>query len=263
MKSIHSIHRFRKSFLAVISHQKHTLTDNDSPFPEHVSGQGCFVISLACFLLALLLSQGWVQEKREALAERLAPSVLRFHVLAESDSTEDQQVKLEIRSLILDYLKDHLSIYADKEDTIACLLEKKEEIEDLANRYLQKQGFDYQASLQLTNCYFPTRVYDRFVFPCGYYDAARITLGKGEGHNWWCVLYPQFCFVDAACVAAPAESCQKLETELETKDFLALQDRRPDIQIRLFMFPWLTSTENLSVETVEQKYQNENLPSRP
>ena len=110
------------------------------------------------------------------------------------------------------------------------------EIEQLTDYYLQKQGFDYHASLQLANDYFPTRVYGRLVFPCGYYDAARITLGKGKGHNWWCVLYPQFCFIDSACVATPEESLQRLKEAVGEEDWLALQNERPKLQIRFLLF---------------------------
>ena len=140
------------------------------------SWQLYLALSLSCFLMAFLLSQGELQRQREALAGRLAPSVLRFHILADSDKKADQQIKLEVRSLILDYLKEHLSDNPDKETTIACLEQNKEEIVKLANRHLKERGFDYQADLELTNCYFPTRSYGQLVFPCGYYDAARITL---------------------------------------------------------------------------------------
>lgn len=229
----HKIHNFSPSGL---SRKKNVLQGYYMPCFEHGSVRKCFLLSLTCFLLAILLSQGWAQSQKEALAGRLAPSVLRFHVLAESDSREDQQVKLEVRSLLLDYLKKHLPDQADKADTIACLKKNRAEIEQLTDYYLQKQGFDYHASLQLANDYFPTRVYGRLVFPCGYYDAARITLGKGKGHNWWCVLYPQFCFIDSACVATPEESLQRLKEAVGEEDWLALQNERPKLQIRFLLF---------------------------
>ena len=197
-------------------------------------------ISMGCFLFAMLLSQGKLQKQREDLAASLSPSVLRFHILADSDNAADQQVKLEVRSLVLDYLKEHLPEYPDKQDTISCLSENQKEIEQLANDYLKQRGFDYRTSLQLTHCYFPTRRYGKLVFPCGFYDAARITLGKGSGHNWWCVLYPQFCFVDAACTAVPQESARLLQRELGEEGYLALQDNRPEVQIRFRLFPHLT-----------------------
>lgn len=233
-------------------------------------------LALACFLMALLIGMSHTRQNGEALASRLAPSILRFHILANSDSAGDQQVKLEVRSLILDYLAGQLdrdggqdtlangsgsgirgtlaagdssgsqttlaaetgaSVGGSKWETLRYLSDHRETVEALANDHLASRGFDYTASLELTNCYFPTRVYDRLVFPCGYYDAARIVLGNGDGHNWWCVLYPRFCFVDETCQEVPAESLDILRRELKQDDYLALKNRRPELQIR---FKWLS-----------------------
>lgn len=196
-------------------------------------------LSLGCLLLGLLLLLGQVRTSQEALAGRLAPSLLRFHILANSDRSEDQQVKLEVRSLILDYLQGKLDGDAGKEETVQYLSDNKMAVEQLADRYLEQAGFDYQTKLELTNCYFPTRVYDDLVFPGGNYDAARITLGRGDGHNWWCVLYPRLCFVDAACSDVPEESQMALREGLDEGDYLALRDNRPDVKISFFMFPFL------------------------
>lgn len=196
------------------------------------------LLSLSCLLLALILSMSQVQKKQEALAARLSPSLLRFHILANSDSGEDQQVKLEVRSLILDYMQEHLRSDAGKEETMQYLADNKAEVEQAADRYLEQKGFGYQASLELANCYFPARAYGDMLFPCGYYDAARITLGSGKGHNWWCVLYPRLCFVDAVCSEVPKESEQTLKEELEQGDYLALRDNRPEIKIRFLMLPF-------------------------
>lgn len=199
-------------------------------------------LALGCFVLALLLSMGHLQREREMLAGRLAPSILRFHILANSDSDLDQAVKLEVRSLILDYVRDLLPAGADKAETEACLSRFKDSIEEQANQFLAKNGFLYRAHMQLTRCYFPTRVYGNLVFPCGTYDAVRITLGKGDGHNWWCVLYPRFCFVDAVCTEVPSESMELLRKNVNQDDLLAMEDHRPDIKIRFRLFPKLTLT---------------------
>lgn len=193
--------------------------------------------ALACLLMAFLLALNCVQSNREALASRLAPSILRFHILANSDSVPDQNVKLEIRSFILDYMQGQLSSDAHKDETVAYLQEHHTELEAAANSRLRQLGADYSATLQLTNCYFPTRVYDNLVIPCGYYDAARIILGNGTGHNWWCVLYPRFCFVDAACKVIPAESRTKLTEKLKQDDALALENHRPAVTIRFLFLP--------------------------
>lgn len=203
------------------------------------------MISLGCFLLAMLLAMGRVQASRESLAARIAPSVLRFHILANSDSGEDQQVKLQVRSLILDYVRDHLSPDDGKKETISYLKEHRGDIEQTASRFLARAGFPYRAQLQLTKCYFPTRAYGDLVFPCGYYDAARVILGDGAGHNWWCVLYPRFCFADAACTGVPEASMQLLRDNINQGDFLAMEDRRPDVQIRFFIFPFLNPSRTV------------------
>ncbi len=201
-------------------------------------------IGLTCLLMAALLFLAQVQTQREGLAERLSPSILRFHILANSDSENDQQIKLEIRSLVLDYLEKAMNpqTASDKDAVIAYLKENRPNIEQMIDNQLAKKGFDYSSRLELTSCYFPTRVYDNLVIPCGTYDAARIMLGKGEGHNWWCVLYPRFCFVDAACSAVPEQSRNLLQDKLSQDDYLALKDSRPDIQIRFFLFPTVTIT---------------------
>ncbi|MDO5408313.1 MAG: stage II sporulation protein R [Eubacteriales bacterium] len=185
-------------------------------------------LCLTFLLLGILLLSGQERSRQEALAAGLAPSVLRFHILADSNSDADQQVKLEIRSLILDYMRQHLSSDASKADTVRWVDTHRAALTNLADTYLKKKGFSYSSRLQIANDYFPTRVYGDLVFPCGNYDAVRITLGCGRGHNWWCVLYPQFCFVDEAC-----------EKNSNQDDRLLPEDHRPELKIRLKLLSWL------------------------
>lgn len=196
-------------------------------------------LSCAMLLMAALCFFASVRQKQELLASHISPSVLRFHILADSDRAKDQNVKLEIRSLIMDYLSRKLDADAHKEDTVRYLSDHATEIEQLANEYLADHGFSYQASLKLTNCYFPQRTYGTMTFPAGYYDAARIVLGSGAGHNWWCVLYPRFCFVDAACTEVPEKTISQLKNSMKQDDYLALQDNRPEVKIRFLLFPFL------------------------
>lgn len=197
-----------------------------------------FILALGCLLLAFLLCMGQNRANEEARAARIAPEVLRFHILANSDGADDQRVKLEVRSLILDYVKQHLPAHATKADTTHYLTTHQSELEQTANAYLSENGCSYTAKMELTKCYFPSRTYDRFTFPCGTYDAVRIILGEGNGHNWWCVLYPQFCFSDAVCKEIPNESDAILRQKLTQDDYLALQSNRPDLHIRFLFFPF-------------------------
>lgn len=199
-------------------------------------GRSAVPFALICFLSAFLLVMGGIRQEQEALAERLAPGVLRFHILADSDKRCDQQIKLEVRSLLLDYIHKHLGDDAGKDGTVRWLTAHRTELERTATRYLADRGFPYGARLELTNCYFPARAYGELTFPCGYYDAARVILGRGNGHNWWCVLYPRMCFVDAAC-SVPGESLELLKQKINQDDYLSLKDNRPDLMIRFRLLP--------------------------
>lgn len=195
---------------------------------------------LPLLLLALLLSMGAVQKEREALAARIAPSILRFHILANSDSEKDQAVKLEVRSFLLDYIQARLPETADSKEAVTSWLSSHQTaLEAAASKFLAEQQMPYAATLSLERAWFPTRVYDDLVIPCGTYDAARVILGEGKGHNWWCVLYPRFCFLDEVCKEIPEASRKELQNKLNQDDYPLLEDHRPDLNIQFFFFPYL------------------------
>ena len=212
------------------------------PTTDHAP-TACRFLILSLFLLFLLFSMGTLQKNREDLAARIAPSILRFHILANSDSEKDQAVKLEVRSFLLDYIQDRLPASADSKGAVTnWLSENKTSLESAASRFLAQKQMPYTASLSLERTWFPTRVYDDLVIPCGTYDAARIILGEGKGHNWWCVLYPRFCFLDEVCKEIPEESRKELQEQLNQGDYPLLEDHRPEIKIRFFFLPELYST---------------------
>ena len=131
----------------------------------------------------------------------LRQEVLRIHILADSDQEADQTVKLQVRDAVLEAINQDFSGDGTLEGTIACLEGEMDRIEETANEVLAEAGMPYQAKAELTEMYFTTREYERdgstFSMPAGRYQALRITLGSGEGHNWWCVAYPPMC-IDAA-----------------------------------------------------------------
>ncbi len=132
--------------------------------------------------------------------------VLRLHIPANSDSEEDQAVKLELRDFLLAEYGNELSSCVDlaaAEDRVRELLP---EIERRCCGFLAERGFGYGAKAELVDMYFTTREYDRLILPAGEYTALRITLGSGEGHNWWCVIFPQLCLPAAAEPTDNAES---------------------------------------------------------
>ncbi len=125
--------------------------------------------------------------------EKITENVLRLHIPANSDSETDQRIKLELRDYILDEYGERLAEcngLSDAEDSVKAMLP---EIERSCQSFLESRGVPYSASAELTNMYFTTREYESLTLPAGNYDALRITLGSGEGHNWWCVIFPPLC----------------------------------------------------------------------
>lgn len=122
--------------------------------------------------------------------------LLRFHVIANSDSPTDQQIKLKIRDQILRNMDPKLHQATDLDSAKKIAATNLKVIEGIANLELKKAGFPYQAKASLGEYDFPTKSYGTFVLPAGKYQAVRIQLGRAEGKNWWCVLFPPLCFVD-------------------------------------------------------------------
>ena len=122
--------------------------------------------------------------------ETLKNQVVRLHVVAASDSEEDQAIKLQVRDAVLESLDYSID---NAEEAKAYLAENLDRIEATANRVLAETGCGDTASVTLQKEAFDTRVYDTFTLPAGVYDALRITIGEGEGRNWWCVVFPSLC----------------------------------------------------------------------
>ena len=190
-----------------------------------------------CVLLSMIFLFTYVRTAEdEALADRIAPSILRFHVVANSDSETDQELKLQVKELLLNHMADNLASASDADQVRAYVTDHKAELEETAEAYMASRGFDYQAEASLTREYFPTKTYGDMVFPCGTYEALKITLGEGEGHNWWCVLYPPMCFIDITYGVVPDSSKELLMEKLSPADYqaLTLKNRRDlKVQYRL------------------------------
>lgn len=125
--------------------------------------------------------------------QQLKENLIRFHVVANSDAPEDQAVKLQVRDAVLESIREDLQKVADVEEAKAYLQENLPKIEAVANRTLEAAGFSDTAVVKLCREAFDTRNYDTFSLPAGVYEALRITIGEGAGHNWWCVAFPDLC----------------------------------------------------------------------
>lgn len=192
------------------------------------------------FLMALLLLFTYTRTRSdEMLADRIAPSILRFHVLANSDSDEDQDLKLQVKAMLLDYMAKELADAPDSEAVRAYVKEHGEDLEHVSEEFMASKGYSYPARVSLAQEYFPTKTYGDMTFPCGTYEALRVVLGEGQGHNWWCVLYPPMCFIDITYGVVPDASKELLKEKLDPADYEALtienhRDVTVNLDFRLF-----------------------------
>lgn len=184
-------------------------------------------LSVMLFFMAFLVAMSSIRNRDTAMAARIAPEILRFHVLANSDSREDQTLKLEVKDLLLKEIRE-TSGAASKEELCVFISQNHERLEKTADNYMKSRGFDYTAEILLEQCHFPEKTYGDMTFPEGTYDAVRVLLGEGKGHNFWCVLYPSLCYLDSTHAVVPEESKEILEGLLPEDDFLSLLNvRRP------------------------------------
>ena len=188
-----------------------------------------FSLSILCFFICFLLAMSGIRARDEALAADIAPKILRFHVLANSDSARDQELKLYIKDLLLEKIRDDAAVkqIAGKEELKAYILSESSTLEADAEDFIHSFGYDYGVRVGIETCRFPVRTYGDMTFPAGMYEAVRVTIGNGAGHNFWCVLYPSLCYTDSIHASMPEGSKETLKSLIPEDDFQALLKARP------------------------------------
>ena len=149
--------------------------------------------------------------------EDLTEDVLRVHILANSDSAADQSLKLSVRDRVVSQCSTYYDACSDKDEALAVTHEHLSEIEEIAEQEIRDHGFHYPVHAQVGEMRFDTRYYEDFTMPAGWYDALRLTIGEGEGQNWWCVMYPSLC-VGAACKDEMRDKLDDGEYKVVTSD---------------------------------------------
>ena len=154
------------------------------------------LIGMAVFLISGAVSL----QNRDQLADK----VVRLHILANSDSEEDQALKLRVRDRVLERATELLEQTGDRREAADVLQSHLPELERIAAEEISDCGYEYDVTAEVANTMFPTKEYDGFTLPAGEYLALRIIIGEGNGHNWWCVVFPPLCTTAAADVPASA-----------------------------------------------------------
>lgn len=180
----------------------------------------CLVLAV---MLASLITAGIYRKadaaEQQRLQEHLAQEVLRFHVLANSDSGADQELKLQVRDAVLEYMEDNMPGEDSAEAAKEWVRGHIDEIEDISRNIIADAGEAYPVTAAVTTCWFPDKSYGDVTFPAGNYEALRIEIGEAKGRNWWCVLYPGLCFMDTVNAVVPDEGKEKLKDVLSEEEY--------------------------------------------
>ncbi|GAB6158765.1 hypothetical protein JCM39194_19650 [Desulfotomaculum varum] len=148
----------------------------------------CFMLVCICF--AFISYRIYIQEE-------FAGQLIRFHVIANSNSWEDQKLKLLVRDVIINEMKERFRSASDRQEAERIVQGSIQEIKELAQRQVNSAGKDYSVEVVMGDFAFPTKSYGSLTLPAGNYHAVRVIIGEGKGENWWCVLFPPLCFVDS------------------------------------------------------------------
>ncbi|MFT9495540.1 stage II sporulation protein R [Anaerosolibacter sp.] len=150
-------------------------------------------------------------------------SLIRFHVLANSDSPEDQALKLKVRDQIIAAMNPKFEQSESLDETRKIIQENIEEIEAIALAEIQRNGNEYGVKASLSDVVFPTKSYGSITLPAGTYEALRVEIGKAEGANWWCVLFPPLCFIDIEKGLTNEKTKQEMMNVLTEEEFKMIQ----------------------------------------
>lgn len=180
---------------------------------------GWVFILAATIMLVIAGGRLYSDSKERQLQKGIASNIIRFHVRAESDSKEDQWLKLQVKEAVLAYISPVLSKSQSVDESRQLLYNESENIRNVAAATLRSLGDESNVNVYFENCYFPMKTYGDMTFPPGEYEAFRVDIGEAQGKNWWCVLYPPLCFVDAVYGEVPEESKEELKGVLTEEEY--------------------------------------------
>ena len=160
-----------------------------------------------------------VNSYTESVNDGLAGSIIRLHVIANSDSAADQELKRNVRDAVLACVREIVKDSGNIKETESIIREKIGDISAAARKTVLDSGRDYEVKTELGWFPFPTKAYGDIILPPGVYQALRVVIGKGEGSNWWCVLFPPLCFVDVTHGIVPDSVKEELKEVLSDEEY--------------------------------------------
>lgn len=182
-----------------------------------------------------------------AVSSGISDSVFRLHVIANSDSDEDQALKLKVRDSLLEYMNSLCSSTSSKEEAMRIANEHIDDFTKIAQDVIAQNGYDYSVDVSVGSCAFPTKEYGDVSLPAGTYDALRVKIGSASGHNWWCVMFPPLCFVDVSSGIVPDESKEILHDTMSDEEYDLVTSSDSDSELT-FKFKLVEFFENFRLK---------------
>ena len=168
----------------------------------------------------------------DAVSSDISNSVFRLHVIANSNSDEDQNLKYIVRDKVIEYMSSISQNASSKEEVIKIAKANLDKIQAIASQTIRENGYTYSVNVEVGNFSFPSKRYGDITLPPGYYDALRIKIGKAEGQNWWCVMFPPLCFVDVTSGVVPDESKEIMKENLSKEEFDLISKNSNEVKVK-------------------------------
>ena len=203
------------------------------------------ILSFLLFIYTSICAFSYAQN----ISTDIADSVFRLHVIANSDSQEDQNLKYIVRDNLLKYMNKLCINCKSKEEAINLARKNENEFRNIALSTIKEQGYDYDVKINIGNFEFPTKYYGDISLPSGYYDALRVEIGEAKGQNWWCVMFPPLCFVDISSGVVPEESKEVLQDSLTEEEFALISDKSSDeIQFKFKLLEFFNNNDLITAK---------------
>lgn len=180
------------------------------------------LISLFLIIYIIISAISYVS----AVTTDISNSVFRLHVIANSDSAEDQNLKYIVRDKLINYMNSLTKDITSRDMAIQIASEHKNDFYEIAKKTIEENGYNYDVKINIGNSYFPTKYYGDISLPAGYYDSLKVEIGNASGQNWWCVMFPPLCFIDVSSGIVPDDSKERMEENLSDEEFLLINNTK-------------------------------------
>ncbi|MCI8617776.1 MAG: stage II sporulation protein R [Clostridia bacterium] len=179
------------------------------------------ILSILLFLYTTIYAISYAQ----VISSDISNSVFRLHVIANSDSEQDQSLKYKVRDNLIKYMNNICKECSTKQESINMVTLHQEEFKQVAVETIKNEGYSYNVNIEIGNFEFPTKQYGDISLPAGFYDALKVEIGEAKGKNWWCVMFPSLCFVDISNGIVPEESKEDLQNVLTDEEYSIISDK--------------------------------------